>query len=150
MACPPPLILAHELAPLLARLHWGIGGSLLLYRLKLVTLPQDLDVVTTPEDFPDLRKRLSSYLGAPTQIAHPTYASTHFSQFTSPRGVNLDVMAGIQVRKSTGFKAWEFNPRTLLKANGLPWMQAQDWLDLYEMFDRPERVALLRTYLDHN
>jgi hypothetical protein len=33
-------------------------------------------------------------------------------------------------------------------ADGLPWMQPQDWVDLYEMFDRRERAALLRHYLD--
>jgi hypothetical protein len=57
---PPPLTLAHELAPLLTGLQWGIGGSLLLYHLKLVTAPQDLDVVATPQDFPALNQRLSS------------------------------------------------------------------------------------------
>lgn len=144
----PPLLLASELAPLLADLNWGIGGSLLLYHLKLVTDPQDLDIVTTPEEFPALTKRLFSILGPATQVDHPTYASTHFSRFTSRHGVTLDVMAGIRVRTSTGFKSWEFNPRTLITANGLPWMQAQDWLDVYELFDRPERVTLLRNYLN--
>jgi hypothetical protein len=148
MTSPPPLILAHELAPLLTDLNWGIGGSLLLYHLKLISAPQDLDIVTTPEDFPALNKRLSSMLGPPAQIAHPTYASTHFSRFASRRGVNLDVMAGIRVRTKAGFKTWEFNPQTILMARALPWMQPRDWLDLYDMFDRPERVTLLRNYLD--
>jgi hypothetical protein len=84
---------------------------------------------------------------SPVQVDHPTYASTHFSRFTSPRGVNLDVMAGIRIRTNTGFKSWEFNPRTVLMANGLPWMQPQDWLDLYEMFNRPERATVLRDHL---
>jgi hypothetical protein len=75
-------------------------------------------------------------------------ASTHFSRFTFPRGVTVDVMAGIRVRTSDEFKSWEFDPRTLLMASGLPWMQARDWLDLYEMFDRPERVTRLRAYLN--
>jgi hypothetical protein len=147
LTSPPPLLLAQELAPRLLGLNWGIGGSLLLYNLKLVTDPRDLDIVTTPEDFHALKKRLISVLGPASQIAHPTYASTHFSRFTSPRGVNLDVMAGIRVRTSTGFKSWEFNPGALIGENGLPWMQAQDWLELYEMFDRPERATVLRDYL---
>jgi len=50
MTSPPPLVLAQEVALLLPGLQWGIGGSLLLYHLKLVATPQDLDVVTTPED----------------------------------------------------------------------------------------------------
>jgi hypothetical protein len=54
---------------------WGIGGSLLLYHLNLISAPQELDIVTTPEDFPALNQRLSSMLGPPAQIAHPTYAS---------------------------------------------------------------------------
>jgi hypothetical protein len=148
MTSPPPLVLVQELAPLLAGLQWGIGGSLLLYNLKLVTDPHDLDIVTTPEDFPELQKRLTAFLGASIPIDHQTYASTHFSRFTSPHGVTLDLMAGIRVRTSAGFKSWEFNPRTVLIANGLPWMQAPDWLELYEMFDRPERVTLLSNYLE--
>jgi hypothetical protein len=144
---PPPLLLAHELAPSLAGLQWGIGGSLLLYHLKLVTDPQDLDIVTTPEDFPAVNERLLSILGPASPIAHPTYASTHFPRFTSPDGVNLDVMAGIRVRTTTGLKSWEFDPRTLVRTNGLPWMQPQDWLDLYEMFIRPERATVLRDHL---
>jgi hypothetical protein len=147
MTSPPPLFLAHELAPLLTGVNWGIGGSLLLFHLNLVTAPQDLDIVTTPEDFPAICKRLAAFLGSPIKIDHPTYASTHFSRFTSPSGVNLDVMAGIRVRTSGGVKSWEFNPRTVLMENGLPWMQPHDWLDLYEMFDRPERTTVLRDYL---
>jgi hypothetical protein len=148
MTSPAPLLLAHELAPLLTGLNWGIGGSLLLYHLELATDPQDLDIVTTAEDFPEIRQRLAAVLASPIQIDHPTYASTHFSRFTSPHRVNLDLMAGIRVRTSTEFKSWEFDPRTLLMVNGLPWMQAQDWLDLYEMFNRPERAAVLRNYLN--
>ena len=147
MTSPPPLFLAHELAPLLTHLNWGIGGSLLLYHLKLVTDPQDLDIVTTPEDFPEIRKRLAAFLGSPSPIDHPTYASKHFSRFNSPRGVTVDVMTGIRVRTSSGFKSWEFKPQTVSTANGLPWMQPHDWLELYEMFDRPERMSLLRNYL---
>jgi hypothetical protein len=147
LSSPPPLLLARELAPLLTDLNWGIGGSLLLYHLKLVAIPRDLDIVTTPEDFPELQKRLTAFLSAPVQIGHPTYASTHFSRFTSQHGVNLDVMAGIRVRTSTRFKSWEFDPHTISVENELPWMQAQDWLELYELFDRSERATVLRDYL---
>jgi hypothetical protein len=145
---PSPLVLAHELAPLLTGLDWGIGGSLLLFHLSLVTTPKDLDIVTTPEDFPEFQKRLSAFFGTPTQVDHATYASTHFSRFTSPHGVNLDLMAGIRVRTGTGFKSWDFKPQTISVESGLPWMQPQDWLELYEMFDRPERATLLRNYLE--
>jgi hypothetical protein len=65
-----------------------------------------------------------------------------------PHGVTLDVMAGIRVRTGVGFKSWEFNPRSGVMTNGLPWMRPQDWLNLYEMFDRPERVILLRIHLN--
>jgi hypothetical protein len=104
--------------------------------------------VTTPEDFPVLQNRLATLLGAPIHVDHPTYASAHFSHFISPDGVNLDIMAGIRVRTNIGFKSWEFNPRTLVMANGLPWMQPQDWQDSYEMFNRPERASLLSNYLE--
>ena len=148
MMPPAPLILARELAPLLTALNWGIGGSLLLHHLQLITDPQDLDIVTTLEDFPAIHKRLAGFLGSPNQVDHPTYASTHFARFASAHCANVDVMAGIRVRTSSGFKFWEFNPRTPFIANGLPWMQPHDWLDLYELFNRPERVTLLRSYLN--
>jgi hypothetical protein len=30
--------------------------------------------------------------------------------------------------------------------DGLPWMRAQDWLVLYQLFGRPERVKVLRLF----
>jgi hypothetical protein len=104
MTPPPPLFLANEIAPLLTGLNWGIGGSLLLFHLGLVTTPQDLDIVTTPEDFSELQKRLLSILGPASQVDHPTYA-THFARFTSAHGVTLDLMAGIRVRTSVGIQS---------------------------------------------
>jgi hypothetical protein len=62
--------------------------------------------------------------------------------------VNLDTMAGIRVRTHSGYKTWEFNPHSIHAVDGLPWMRPEDWLDLYDMFDRPERVELLRHYFD--
>ena len=144
----PPLDLAREIAPLLGGLRWGIGGSLLLHHFGLETAPQDLDIVTTPEDFPDAVARLSAHLGPAIQVDHPSYASLHFARFTSSRGVNLDIMAGIRVHARTGIQSWNFNSDTVLLQDRLPWMQARDWLTLYEMFDRPERVKLLPGFLD--
>lgn len=39
------------------------------------------------------------------------------------------------------------DPRDVELADGIPWMLATDWLHLYEMFERPARVAVLKRYL---
>lgn len=143
----PPLLLAHEIAGSLASLRWGIGGSLLLFRLGLVAAPRDLDIVTTIEDFGELSARLSLLFGAGRPAPHPTYASIHFSRFVAADDSSIDVMAGVRVRGPAGLVHWHFNPETVAEVDGLPWMRAEDWLRLYELFERPERVRLLAEYL---
>jgi hypothetical protein len=142
---PPPLLLAHEIFPLIADLQWGIGGSLLLYHLGLPAEPRDLDIVSTLEDFGQINTRLALALGPPTPAPHPSYVSIGFSRFLAGSGVSLDLMAGVRVRTTEGSCVdWHFDPQTVTYAEGLPWMQATDWVDLYTIFNRPEQVDILK------
>lgn len=144
---PGPLLLAREIAPLLTRLDWGIGGSTLLFKLGLIDSPRDLDLVVMPRHFESARSRLSSLLTLRPTAPHPTYVSKHFARFISATGVGVDIMASIAVRSESTLTTWDFDPRTLSHDDGLPWMRAEDWVCLYRLFGRHERAQQLADYL---
>jgi hypothetical protein len=147
MGRPAPLVLALLLAPELIGLHWAIGGSTLLYSLGIEKAPRDLDIVTTPEHFDALDERLTRNVGLGFRPEHETYRSDHFNRFTSCSGVTVDVMAGINVLVGGRNICWDFDPQRIVQRDGLPWMSAQDWLDLYKLFQRTTRVAQLNEFL---
>ena len=156
MSEPEPLRLARQLAPHLAGLHWGIGGSTLLHQLGLEAAPRDLDIVTTEADFAQVIDRLghsAPWLGVATRPDHAEYASACFARFANQgavgghAGAAVDVMAGIAVRRGEHVLRFAFRPDTLRWEDGLPWMSACDWALLYQWFGRPEREAALRRYL---
>ncbi len=144
---PGPLLLAREIAPLLTRLDWGIGGSTLLFKLGLIDSPRDLDLVVMPRHFESARSRLSSLLTLRPTAPHPTYVSKRFAHFLSATGVGVDVMASIAVRSESTLTTWDFDPRTLSHDDGLPWMRAEDWVYLYQLFGRHERARQLADHL---
>ena len=144
---PPPLVLAHEIAPLLGALHWGIGGSLLLWKLGLEARPNDLDIVTTSAHFAAVSQLLVRRFGESVHTPHPTFRSVHFAKFVAKGRASIDLFAEVRVKRADGFASWSFDPQSVQAWRGLPWMLPRDWLLLYELFDRPERVKALRGYL---
>ena len=144
---PPPLILAHAIAPLLAGLHWGIGGSLLLWKLGLETRPNDLDIMTTAAHFAAASQRIAQRWGEGVRAPHPTFRSAHFAKFAAAGPVSIDLFAEVRVNRGDETASWSFDPQAVEHWRGLPWMLPQAWLELYELFDRPERVKALRAYL---
>jgi hypothetical protein len=147
MTRPPPLALAYSLAEKLEGLDWAIGGSTLLHRLGLEASPHDLDIVTTVDCFHELDERLFAFLGPGTRPAHASYHSRYFNQYPARDGAVAEVMAGIQVIHKGCLVAWSFSVERIEYHDGLPWMQAPDWLDLYTLFDRPVRVRQIKAYL---
>jgi hypothetical protein len=57
------------------------------------------------------------------------------------------LFADIRVKTAQGIARWEFDPRSVAVKSGLPWMRPADWVELYEIFDRPQRARTLRGYL---
>lgn len=147
MNVPRPLALAQEIAPSLAGMHWGIGGSLLLWKLGLEAEPRDLDIMTTAEHFESVSQRIAQRLGEGVRTPHATFQSTHFARFDSAAAVSVDLFADVRVKRSDELVSWNFDPQRIEHWRGLPWMLPGDWLELYELFDRPERVKALREYL---
>ena len=140
-------MLAQEIAPLLVDLHWGIGGSLLLWKLGLEANPRDLDIMTTSEHFDTVRQRLARRLGAGVRTPHPNFQSTCFARFESEGPASVDLFAEVRVRTGEQLQRWSFDPQHLEYWRGLPWMLPRSWLELYKLFDRPERVRALQGFL---
>jgi hypothetical protein len=150
MNAPAPLQLARALAAPLAGLDWAIGGSTLLHRLGLEPAPADLDIVTTPEHFAQVRACLEARLGTAHRPAHPRWRTVHFARFDARvelSGAPVDVMAGIAVQRGESLERFVFDARRIDRVDGLPWMRAADWLVLYRLFDRAARVQQLEAWL---
>jgi hypothetical protein len=143
MKSPASLQLAYRLAPQLAGLDWAIGGSTLLHHLGVEPEPFDLDIVVSTAHFEAAQNKLIALFGDGVQPQHANYQSAHFSRFSVTDGTQVDIMAGIAVLQGSERVTWAFEPTTTVIEDGLPWMRAQDWLVLYTLFDRPERVAQL-------
>jgi hypothetical protein len=142
------LALAHALVARADVREWAIGGSAMLHlRGVIETLPRDLDIVTTVADFEEVCASLPEQFVRCDPAAHPDYASTRFRTFQSADGTKVDVMAGIAVIKNGVRTTWTFDSTRIEIVDGLPLMWLDDWLDLYTLFDRPQRVEQIESYL---
>jgi hypothetical protein len=137
-----------ELCAPLTAYQFGIGGSCLLWHLGLDVQPADIDIVCAEPHFSAIADVLRAQ-GYQLQFVppHPGYATAYFAHFTRPDSHSVDLMAGIAVRQQGKVAEWTFNPQRCHWQQGICWMPAADWLQLYQLFDRPQRVAQLRHYL---
>ncbi len=137
---------ATELVQLLGPTDWALGGSFLLQCYGIEPQARDLDLVCTPERFESFKALLSQYARVLPVSLHPIYRSKGFSRFDK-NGVVIELMAGIQVLKDDGVQGFVFLPEKTSWQQGLPLMQLADWLELYQLFERPKRVKQLQQYL---
>ncbi len=141
--------IATELVQLLGPTDWAIGGSFLLQCYDIEAQARDLDLVCTLERFEQFKTLLGRYAQLLPVSLHPIYRSQGFARFDK-NGLVIELMAGIQVLKDEGLQAFEFLPEKTSWQQDLPLMQLSDWLELYQLFERPKRVAQLQHYLDLN
>ncbi|MFN6970212.1 MAG: hypothetical protein ACK4NN_05060 [Rheinheimera sp.] len=147
----PVYVLLQRLLPILRPYRFGVGGSLLLAELGLLQTARDLDLVCVAEDFAGLVQALrDSRCPVLEQVSvppHPLYQSEFFARFIDPAGTEIDVMANIRVQQADKMQEWRFDDAQLQLRHTIPWMSAAQWIDLYQLFERPERVKLLRQFL---
>ncbi|RVT48775.1 hypothetical protein EMM73_02160 [Rheinheimera sediminis] len=141
--------IATELVQLLGPTDWAIGGSFLLQCYGIEPQARDLDLVCTLQRFEEFKTLLSQYAQVVPVSLHPIYRSKGFARFRK-NGLELELMAGIQVLKDDGLQAFEFLPEKTSWQQDLPLMQLADWLELYQLFERPKRVKQLQYYLNSN
>lgn len=147
----PAFILLQQLLPVLSQYRFGVGGSLLLTELGLLNQARDLDLVCVAADFAAISRALTElphpWLRRLTVSAHPLYQSEYFERFVAADGTELDLMANIRVQQDGSMVRWQFDETQLQQRHAIPWMSAQQWLELYQLFQRPQRVDLLRQFL---
>lgn len=142
------LELARDTARTLDGLVWAIGGSVLLGRIGLEPRPNDLDIVTSNEDYAEAFERLTMRFGRPMEGAGDSRLSEEFARFTDSQGNNIDLVAFIG---RPDFESPIFFALTRDKiefVDSLPWMRPEDWLLIYSIFERPHRVTQLKYYFD--
>jgi hypothetical protein len=148
----PVFTLLQQLLPILRPFKFGVGGSLLLAELGLLQQVRDLDLVCVAEDFERLTQALRDsrepVLQQVTVPPHPLYQSEFFARFVDPAGTEIDVMANIRVKQPDKMQEWRFDESQLQLRHTIPWMSATQWIELYQLFQRPERVAMLRQWLN--
>ena len=134
------------LQPLANLPDWGIGGSLLLVEQQLQTDFRDIDLVCTEAVAQMLDSAIQQVAAPVATTPHPRYCSRFFRRYHHSSGLIIELMAGIQVllvQSSEKMQVWPFDPATVTRRHGLPWMALSDWLVLYQWFERPEKVALI-------
>ena len=134
------------LQPLANLPDWGIGGSLLLVEQQLQTDFRDIDLVCTEAVAQMLDSAIQQVAAPVATTPHPRYCSRFFRRYQHSSGLIIELMAGIQVlsvQSSEKMQVWPFDPATVTRRHGLPWMALSDWLVLYQWFERPEKVALI-------
>jgi len=132
------------LRPLATLPDWGIGGSLLLVEQQLQADFRDIDLVCSEAVATVLAARLQQCSTELPVAAHPQYCSRFFRRYQHHSGLVIEVMAGIQVRQAAAMQQWPFDPTRCEQRHGVSWMTLTDWLELYQWFERPEKVALIQ------
>ncbi|MBV2130366.1 DUF4269 domain-containing protein [Arsukibacterium indicum] len=137
----------QQLCELLRPLQFGVGGSCLLWQLGLETSPNDIDIVCSEDDFAAICNKLAAEFQLQERPAHSEYCSSHFARFSRQGWPDIELMAGIAVKQGDSISRWQFNPQRCHWQNSVCWMPPADWLQLYQLFNRPQRVVQLRHYL---
>lgn len=141
------LLQLQQISALLKPYSFGIGGSCLLWQLGLENNPGDIDVVCCEEDFAVICTILASYYQPAPVVANKQFATRRFARFSQPGQRDIELMAGIAVRQGGKIISWQFQPERCYWQNDICFMPASDWLELYTLFNRPQRVETLRRYL---
>ena len=137
----------QQLSATLKAFQFGVGGSCLLWQLGLETSPNDIDIVCSEDDFAVICNELAAEYQLRDPPPHSEYATTHFARFSRSGWPDIELMAGIAVKTNGKMQRCQFNPQRCHWQNGICWMPPADWLQLYQLFNRPQRVAQLRHYL---
>ena len=124
------------------QIHFGIGGSLLLAHHGLPVTPRDIDLVVALEDAERAVQVLSEMGTVVEQDETSLYATQVFQEFII-KGIDIDLMSGLQIRHDEGIFVCPFAEQTINKT-GLPFMSLVDWYVIYQLIPgREQKVAMI-------
>lgn len=124
------------------RIHFGIGGSLLLEHHGLPVTPRDIDLVVALADA-ELAVLLLSEMGTVVEQDETSlYATEVFQEFII-EGIDIDLMSGLQVRHDEGVFVYPFAEQSIDSA-GLPFMALVDWYVIYQLIPgREQKITMI-------
>lgn len=147
MTNPDLLTQLQQLSQMLEPYQFGVGGSCLLWQLGIESSPNDIDIVCCEADFAAICTELVKSFSMLPVVPQSDYATQHFARFSKTGWPDIELMARIAVRRDRSIVQWPFQPERCHWQQGVRWMPPADWLQLYQLFNRPQRVAQLRQYL---
>jgi len=124
------------------QIRFGIGGSLLLAHHGLPVTPRDIDLVFALEDVERAIQVLSEMGTVVEQLETSLYATQVFQEFII-KGIDIDLMSGLQIRHDEGIFVYPFAEQTI-NETGLPFMELVDWYVIYQLIPgREQKVAMI-------
>lgn len=125
------------------RIHFGIGGSLLLHHHGLPVTPRDIDLVVALADAERAVLLLSEMGTVVEQDETSLYATEVFQEFMI-EGIDLDLMSGLQIRHDEEIFIYPFAEQTIINETGLPFMSLVDWYVIYQLIPgREQKVVMI-------
>lgn len=128
------------------RIHFGIGGSLLLAQHGLPVVPRDIDLVVALADAERAVQLLADIGTVVEQDKTSLYATEVFQEFII-EGIDIDLMSGLQIRHGEGVFIYPFDEQSI-DSTGRPFMALIDWYVIYQLIPgREQKVAMIEQYL---
>ncbi len=129
---------------------WALGASLMLKLYGLPVTPQDIDLMVQPDDAAKAAEVLCTLGEKKPQNPHVRYATQAFMEFVID-GIEVDVMAGFVIRQPDGDYTYVLNPSDFafvpVQGVQIPLCPLADWLHLYRLMERAEKVNLIEEHL---
>ncbi len=115
------------------------GGSSLLKHHGIVETARDLDLFVEPDQFETIDRVLSRAGKKEESGPHDEYMTTYFGEYTF-EGQDIDVMASFRMRCTDGIYTHPYiEPDE-------SWMHLEEWVVLYSVMGREEKVDKLHEY----
>lgn len=129
-----------------ASLHYGLGGSLLLYFEGKADVFHDIDFMVEEEDYPKMKEILSSLGAIEPPNPNARDKTRHFLE-ANVDGVEVDVMDGFIIRKEgkeldASFREDQVERRVLVGEGAVPLMKVSLWKTYYEWMGRENKAEM--------
>ncbi|WP_214780853.1 hypothetical protein [Exiguobacterium sp. s22] len=124
-------------------IEYRIGGSELLKHHHIVEVTNDIDVFVEPDQFEKIDRVLSRAGEKQSSEPHEAYLTTYFGEYAF-EGTDVDVMSSFRMKCTDGIYTHPF-----IEPAG-QWMHLEEWIVLYTVIDREEKLDSLIHYFKHH
>lgn len=130
-----------------AGITWAVGASMLLYFKGITSEFNDIDIMVTEEDVPQLKEILLSIGSIAPPNPNEKYRTKHFMEFVVD-GIDIDVMAGFVIvdnGKEYDCALLESQIVDSVTVNHvkIPLQSVALWKEYYKLMRRDHKVAMI-------